>query len=546
MGWTALVTRATGESTLYRAAQEVDSADATEVLLVRDEPMRIEVAEAEIASADQYPCSATARLWVRVVSDTGDLKSFRATVLGSAGRAGMSVLANYLRWHCRRAIVQFAEERPAADLVDGRDRDAACAMLAERLKPAIFAAGLTLVQPPQVEFESEAFRRARRQQQEVAAGQRVREALAEARRRHISQLETLLQQLQSLSEKSPSLDLAALIRTFAEPQRGQIYEALWTLSAGSQRTQWIVGVAGNDVLCFDPGFPDAPARSVRVEGAAGPLRSVRWHRPPAGESALLVGAARGVYELGVDDLKVRAVHLFDVPRGCELRGGVNAAVLSGGRLFGTHSEVGLICWDASVGAGAAFPLADLTRSAHNVRQVQLARDRLVFSVDETVVVVPAAELTLQNVLRLTGSIARITALHAVGGDVFAGNEIGDIWHWPLDGSGTGRCVLSGGGSAVEGVQRIDVGGVPYVVYAERGASALQCMALGDTFVCRYETRGFGVRRCAAAADLFVAIDDTRDRLICWRPGESREPSAILNVSAQFGHTLQDVCLVTSE
>jgi hypothetical protein len=550
-GWVALAVGSGGASTAYPSGRSVEAAGVDTLLLVRNEPIQIEISEERVSSADGYPCNGTVRVFVGVTAEAGALNSFRRAVLAAGDRADRETLAKYLRWQSHRVMAEFAEKRPAADLVAGKDRDAVCALMAERLNPALFAAGMVLRQPPLVSFECEALPgpcRERevdaRRRDEQAARRQLEDALAAARCKHLPQIEELLQQLRATAAQSPTAELADVIRTFTEPQRRQIYDALWTLLPAEERTQWIVVAAGDELLCFDPNLPDAPARRRRIEGPAGPLRSVRLHRPEGVRPVLLVGAARGLYQVTVHDLKVRAVHTFEPPGGHELRGGVNSAAAWKSCIFGTHSEVGLVCWDRAAGGRAEFLLADLTRRKRAVRGVQVVGRRLVFSADEVVIACPVTQVAASGIQRFAGSIARITAVYAVGNDIFAGNEIGDLWHWRCDKPAEGRCIRRGDGSPIEGFQRVSSGGVPHIIFAERGTPALQSMALGDTLLFRYETAGGGVRRCALANDVFVAIDDLRDRLICWRPGGSKEPCATIPVSAQCGYPIQDVCLVT--
>lgn len=550
-GWVALTNPAESDSTLHPATATVVAAGVRELLLVRTEPVSVEIGDEQTPSVDGYLCAGTVLLALRAVAQAGDLKLFRRSLMAGTDRVDRQALAKYLRWQSRRVMAEFAEKRTAADLVDGKDRDAVVALLTERLSASLFAAGLVFHQPPLVSFDCGALRQVRREcevvarrRDEQAAHQQLQDALAEARRKHLSQLEELLGQLQSLSTQTPSIQLADVIRTFSEPQRGQIYDGLWTLLPAEERTQWIVAVAGNELLCFDPNLPDAPARRRQIDGPAGALRSVRFYRSEKGRAMLLVGAAHGVYEVSVHDLKVRAAHTFEPPAGQELRGGVNASAVWNARVFATHSQIGLIAWDRAIGDQAAFLLPDLTRRHRAVRGVHVVGTRLIFSVDDIVVVCPVAQVVPSQVRRFTGSIARITAVHAVDDDIFAGNEIGDLWHWHYDRPAEGRCIRRGDGSPVEGFQQISAGGVSHLVFAERGTPALQSMVVGDTFVCRYETGGEGVRRCAVAGDVFVAIDDLRDRLICWRPGGAKAPYAVIAVAAQCGHTIQDVCLVT--
>ncbi len=551
-GWAALVIAPPGASALHQAGTALPATGVEQLLLVRTTPVTVEIVEDHLAAADGHRCAAEVSLAVRAVPALHEVQSLHRAVFAGGDRADDRVIAGYLRAQCRRTLAEFAGKRTAGDLVAGADSDAIAALLSERVNPLLRAGGLVLHDSPRVRFDwgpldsirPRAEPAAPHRRDDRSVNQQIEYAASEARRRNLPAAEALLRRLLSLCAEAPSAEVIERVRQFPEAERAQLYDALWTLLPPEDRTQWIVVAAGNELLCFDPNLPDAPARQRRIDGPAGPLRSVRFFRTRAGRPVLLVGAARGVYEVTARDLKVRIVHTFEPPGGGELRGGVNASAVWETRVFGTHSEVGLIGWDRIGRGPAEFLLSEQTRHRRAVRGVQVAGELLVFSADELVLACPVTRVAASQVRRFTGSIARITAVQMVGRDILAGNEIGDIWHWSYDKPPEGRCIRRGDGSPIEGLQQVFVGGISQIVFAERGAAALQSMALGDNLICRYETGGRGVRRCAVAGDLFAAIDDLREHLICWRPSGPKEPYTTIPVLAQSGYPIQDVCLVT--
>jgi hypothetical protein len=91
--------------------------------------------------------------------------------------------------------------------------------------------------------------------------------------------------------------------------------------------------------------------------------------------------------------------------------------------------------------------------------------------------------------------------------------------------------------ATHGVKRLIFTDTSLAVHAE---------VIGDSFRCQYEAGGQTLRRVDVAPDLLVATSDLRDRLICWNPGKPAEPSCVVPVSRLCGHSIQDICLVTTE
>ncbi len=95
---------------------------------------------------------------------------------------------------------------------------------------------------------------------------------------------------------------------------------------------------------------------------------------------------------------------------------------------------------------------------------------------------------------------------------------------------------------VESVQMLASHGVQRLVFADT-ALHVHARVVGDSFTCHYEAGGQTLRRVEAAPDLIVATNDLRDRLICWAPGDPKQPHATINVSSLIGRSIQDVCLV---
>jgi hypothetical protein len=543
-GWMVLAMRASGQASLFSAGAAVERGDITELLLIRAQPIQLDITYDDVPSSDKYTCTANVRIWVRFLNDSGDLASFRATVLGSQDKADAATLKRYLEWPMHGAITAFAEKRPAADLVDGKDAEALSALLDDRLEPALFGGGMQLYQPAQASFACEKLDAVRDATAHVTMRRELDDVLAEARAQQLEHLATCLEQLQALRAKTPDVPLAALIRTFEPSQRGQLYDALWSLQSGVDVTQWIAMVAGRDLMCFDPKMPDAAARHVPIQGPPGALRSVRTHQTAEGERLLLLGAARGVYVVGVDDLKVRRAYTFPPPTQKPLRGGVNAATATSNYLFATHSEVGLTAWAINQPDAPMFLFKPWTEVARAVRRVQVAAEHVIFTADSRVIACPVDDLSEASVREFRAGSGRILALHAVDRDLYAADEVGDVWHWRLDQPGRGKRLLAGNGSPIESLKHVVIAGVEHLVFAERGTPALQAMPVGDTYIQRFSTGDYPVRRCAVAPDLLVAVTDGRDRLLCWHPHDAKQPYATVPVTAQTGHLIQDVWLVT--
>jgi len=355
--------------------------------------------------------------------------------------------------------------------------------------------------------------------------------------------------------------VADLLRRFSERERQELYRALWATLPAEGCTRAIVVAAGRELLGFDPGALEHPAWRYELPDEAGPVRSVRYICDGAG-SALLVGSAKGVHILSLggvgstDELPVKNVQTltFSPPEGRPLVRGVNSVARCGQLVFATHSEVGLIVWDGETGGEpAVLFVGDGGRRGGGrtrgrlVRNALVVGDRLWLTVDAEAICceVESVRRALQEgtepeAVRYRGADGGVSALSVREQEVFAGTTGGELLRWERDRPDRpDRLRLARG--AVESVCVVEGGPVMRLVYAD-GARAAHVLVPGDVYECEYEAGEHGVRRVAALADLLVGVNDRRDWLVCWRPGEPEQPMASVAVGRLCGHTIQDVCL----
>jgi len=269
------------------------------------------------------------------------------------------------------------------------------------------------------------------------------------------------------------------------------------------------------------------------------VRSVRHVLPADPPGVLMVGAARGLYEYSIEAAEPRAV--FRAGGSREVRGGFNAVALAGERVWGSHSELGLLCWHRDRPDAPQAVLEALTGRAQTVRGVTFQDGRVFCAIDAGVAAVPADAPDSDAVL-YRGSRAILTALAVAGGDVFAGNAEGEILHWPVDAPDGPSVLHAGNRRPAESIHVLPTAGVDRLFFTDTSL-AVHARVRGDSYACRYEAGGQTLRRVEVAPDLLVAINDVRDRLICWRPSQPVRPSAVVPVSRLLRRSVQDVCLV---
>ncbi|MBI4717637.1 MAG: hypothetical protein HY763_07525 [Planctomycetes bacterium] len=552
--WAALVTRTGGDQRFVPAGGRVDGTDAAGVLFVRTTPFEVTLTEEGLVTRDKFQCRAELRLSVSVVPERSELSSFQRTVLGSHRVGKCDAVARFLQPLVRSALAEFAAGRSAADAVTALAAEELSAAVREAAQSGCFAAGMSLENVLHAQLTSPQFQNVQRVEEDAArrraeheATQQVEEALRESREKHLDQLTALLDRLSELSRKSPDVELPELIRTFTEKQRGELYEALFAAETPTARTQSVVIAASDEVVFFDAESPAAPRRRVPIQGPAGPIRSIQSAADAAGRSALLLGAATGVYRLAPDGSEPDALLLLPDPP--LVRGGFNAVATEGEWVLGTHSELGICDWhvgDAMQGHAPTIQgrrrFEDLTRGAKAVRGASSLNGNFFVSVDDRVIQWRAGEDAVAPAAVFGGGSGIITALSVTESGIFAGTADGEVLHWPGGPGDKPHRLHRGAGRPVESLWLLVSQGVRRLFFTDT-TGYVHAQVLGDSFACRYEAGGQTLRRVEVAPDLVAATNDLRDRLFLWAPGKPERPLATLPVGAMIGHSIQDVCLL---
>ena len=545
--WAALVTRTTSDHVVVRPGKTVENDGVTEVLFARITPIDIYLTEDGIISEDRFQCMAELRLRVSLIPERAELQSFRNSILGSHRVAASRTLCEYFQPEVRKALADFASGQQAATLVDASAAERLAAALTDALAGPCFSAGLRLEGAPRVSFTSSALVEVRTTEEKAAQSRREHDAarqLEQARERaqdkHLEHVNTLLARLSEMAKASPDADLPDLIRTFSEQQRGELYEALFAAQAPAKKTRWIVVAAGDELMFFDPTDLESPHRRLRIEGAAGAVRSIQMVDAGDGKSAMLIGGATGVYRLPIDHVEPDATWLVDDVG--PVRGGFNSATIVGDRLFATHSEIGLCEWDVRDGGRMRRRFEAETAGARAVRGVVAFDGHVYFAVDDRVLRWSAADEASHPDAIYTGSAATITAVCPTPAGPFAGNSDGHVLHWSNGRTDAPQRLHAGGDRPAESIRIVGSGGLTRVFFVDTSLY-VYARVLGDSFTCRYEAGGQTLRRVEVAEDVIVATNDLRDRIICWHPNEPARPFANVGVAQMTGRSVQDVCLL---
>jgi len=545
--WAALVHLDEGGTRVAPSGGIVEAADADDVLFVRTTPIPVVLQVDSVAAADGYLGRFSVRFHVSIIAEPGELQAFEQRVVGSAGQVNAPAVRQWFEPAVRRACQSVALRMGAAALTDVSRSGDVSAAVADEVRAACFQAGLTLLDAPNVGFASDAYDRVRAVDQDAAlrrreheASQQLRDALQAARQEHLDRLAGTLARLKAMAEASPDVGLPVLMRTFAEQERSDLYEALFATAAAQERTRTIVVATATQLLYFDPDSPGEPGRRVDIAGAAGPVRSVQWIRQLGDRGTLVLGASSGVYLMDVE--ASAPWRTLPVREARDVRGGFNGAAFGGGQIFASHSELGIVRWSVECDGPGEPLFKSMTQPARAIRGIQVFDEHAYGAIDDRIIAWPLGGDASAPARVYTGSRATITAVCASPAGMYAGNSAGEVLHW--EGLDTSRpsVIHAGGQRGVESVWLMSAGGVQRLIYTDTSL-CVYSRVMGDTFACRYEASGQTLRRVDVAADLITATNDLRDRLLHWRPGRPAEPYAMTHVGRLTGHSVQDVCLV---
>lgn len=540
--WGALVEAPDQPPRWLRAGETLERAGGSSVSFVRAGSWQTQHRLTGLRSADGFAFEAALTFDAAIVAGVAEATAFARKFLSRLPQCNLDQVRDFFQAEAQRALTELVAAQPAERLLSAEVTAALSTGLAQRLAPESYAVGieaprvggLTLSSPDWQRAASEATaaaardRRAERELQQRAAA-------ASVRARELAELEPTLQRLLAASQADPQARSTAAIAALRPELRADVYRGLLAASPSARQTQFILVVAGDELVWIDPARADAPVRRVDLGGRAGPLRSVRVRH---GQSiTLLVGAATGVSEVSLDGTLGNTATIQNAQ---PVRGGFNAAAVANGTLYATHSEFGLVGWRPGADAAPTVALAECTRGARTVRDVQrdaagriwLAVDRRIFAwrVDDD-----AAPIAL-------AAPAEVTTLSVGESLAVAGLADGQIVAWPIDArpGDSPQIVRSAAGSSVGSAELWTACGVDRVLVTD-GRPMADLLVVGDAHRTEYAA-GEPLRWGWIADDWVVCVNDRRDRLLLWPTASPQPPPRVIPVGRWLNRSIQDVAL----
>lgn len=533
-----------GMARVVRAGEEIPREGISEMLIFAAGPMRLSAKLDALASGDGWDFQAEVELEAAIIAEKPELLALRRAAFSAPGYLTADQIVSCVRPLLLNALAGFARQSSAADLVRSDASNAAADSILKSLQPELFALGLSLSRVIRADFRSPAFVADQQDRQRDAQLKRhaetdaqIRESLSVVRRKQMAGVEELLQRLAALARENPGMPMPDLIRMFDPEQRGDLYRGLLA-SQPATKTAFILAVAGQELVWFGPDQSE-PARRVTLPNEAGPLRSVRLSRTH-GLPILLVGAARGVHRVAPNG-ELLGSYPFEPPR--PIRGGVNSSAICAGKLYATHSEVGLIAWTLATNEKPEFLLPGETQNARTIRDVQAdPENRLWLAIGDSVLAWNPTDASPPIRRRLPGTVECLALTRSF---VIAGLDDGRVLQWSrlAPDRGEARTLRPPTGDAVHSIGVLESSGVPRILIAD-GRPMVDLVVIDDAH--RIEFRAPEPLRWAwAAEDCIVAANERRDRLFRWQIAGPDEPAAAFSVGRLTSHTIQDAILLAA-
>ncbi|MGB0716353.1 MAG: SPFH domain-containing protein [Phycisphaerae bacterium] len=553
--WCALARKNDGKFDVTPPGDIIRADGIEDVLFVRSSPFEVQIDADEIPSRDAFLFECSARVLMTIPAERTDLASFRERVLGSYTLATTDNVRRYVETEVTNAFQRACAEADAAQLLDGDARERVAHLVTEALQGPCFAAGLELADNVKVTLSCDSYdtvrkagERAAQKQRAHEAEQQLRDALRDAQSRHLDHLSSLIDRAKQLASQSPEMGVQDVIKSFPTQDRGQLYKALLSTPSRQSKPTTVVVATSRELLFYDTSQPNTETHRMPLDGPPGPIRSIQLCGSMCGPGdAFLVGASRGVYVVNANGTNVDRLYMVnDAPN---VRGGFNAVARGEHSIIATHSELGIVRWNIDQPQQAQRLFPDLTRNADAVRGALIRNGKGYASVGNTIVSwnedknypTPPAEPTETWQLQQATSPFAMTAFAPTDAGMFAGTSNGFVYHWSHDNAEAPTLIHQGFDRAVETVQWIDADGVSNLMIADL-TSRLSTRVLDDSFVMHYEAGGQTLRRAEANRNVVVAMNDLRDRLICWTPGEGDRATHVIPVAAAHQAHIQDFCL----
>ncbi len=518
---------------------------------LRPGPMRVRWNLDDLVTADGHKLHCAFTCSMTALADPSERRMLEEVFLGRGQAVTTEAVIAHFAPALRAAAGKVAGRHTATEWVESELKQPMIDALREAAKSIAFSAGLEILPPFDVAFESPSF-----QSQKVEAMERT---LAERRVagqvEHFERASKLLKQFKELREAAPELAPADVLRQISPADQGLMLQTLLLAAGKSQSTASLWAVAGNSLIKIDGRATPATMEMVALPQTLGPLRSVQPARLD-GKEILLVGARSGVivYDPESRETQEYSDASIDSPLG------FSRAITWDGQIWGCHGDAGVVAWKFGQfsppglvirptelrGANNPPPLpptmpspqtggASISIRTSGIRNLTMLDERrLILSVGHSLTIV-SRDGARTNVAMPANS--EVIALFVDGGRAVVVQEDGTVSL--LDRATLAPVAQQRRSGRVTAAALLPWLGSNRLLLAS-DSGVVYCVGLDDEVVTTYLSSHRGLRTLAAAADLVAGVSSDRQRIVLWNSWDGKKPLAELSVAGAAKHRVGDI------
>lgn len=492
---------------------------------VRQEPLRVRFELPDLLTADGHRLHVLFACCVLPLAERAERQMLEEAFLSDRNSAAVADVSRHFTPRLKADAGRAVERRTVTQCLEPAAREELTELLRGAASAVAFSCGLDLLPPYQIDIESPSLQRL----QQDRSARELAERTQTERLSHLRRSAEVLREFDLIRQKSPGLPVSALIGRMSSSDQASVVQGL--ITAGATASGTVYAVAGP---CLVKVSVDSLAtEQIPTPTDAGPLRSVQEITTEVGETRLAVGGRNGVVVL---DPGTSAAEFYAAP-GVESAMGFNRVVAWNGRLWASHSEVGLVAWDLGRCDQPSLRIGRErlgTIAADGPRHLRVAGGRLLFAIGPTVCMLD--ETLEPQGASDGGSAEMVVALLPHPQGILAVRTSGDIDVLdPISLKVIRRDRRSSRVTAAAILPFYDAARV--LLATEDGP--LTCLSPDDGVVLQFSSPHRGLRTLAAATGQVAGVSADRQRVVLFDLART-EPAREIHIAATIKHRVGDV------
>ena len=532
---------------------------------VRTTPIRLRWSLDDLVTSDGHCLRASLSCSVRALNTPAERRMLEETFLMDDYAARTDRVVEHFQPPLRAAIAIAVANQPAEAWLANGARISLVDPIQKAANRVAFACGLECIPPFELDLDSPTLEHQRLEaMQRDAAERRISSQIEHAQRAG-----HFIKQFEDLQRSSPNLSPSALLQQVGPADQASILQLLLQGAGKDHLTKTLWAVAGSSLvridlkLLLDSSVPSTQRTSRAIthsplHPALGPLRSIRVTQLDS-RPTLLVGARSGI--MVCDPESTNNARLYADPN-IPTQLGFSAVVAFDNQFWASHREAGLVAWNCDNTERPAITVrpADLPgrstsgSSANNSilftgaisapaspfagarNLTRLSDKRLVFSSGNILCSLETGGVIVPMPADHT---AEIIALLPVANQLLVVHEDGLVA--THDRESLNRISQSRPSGKLCAATLLPWLSSARLLLATNDGPIL-CTGLDDPITTQYQSPHRGLRTIVSSPDVIAAVSSDRQRLILWRPWETRQPANDVNFLPIARHRVADIAL----